>query len=149
MSVDASVCSSGAVLSVDDGVAGTGCDRRSACNAGGAGFESTRSVVSGTAGRGTTVCGGRDGTGVGRALSGGGAVGTGLGAFLTERTVDTGFDSSFTAGGCGAGFRSLLVTDGGGNSFGSAFTDACAGRAGALPSGTGIGLTGEDVNTFE
>ena len=77
-------------------------------------------------------------------------MGSGLevGPFLTDRTVETGFESSFTPGRCGAGFPSLLVVDGGG-CFGAAFTDACEDSAEPLRIATGIGLTGEDVNTFE
>ena len=120
MSVEAPVCCS-PVLSVDDGVTDTGGVRRS------------------------TIREGADNAGVDRAFGGGG-VGSGLGPLLTDRTVETGLDSSFTAARCCAGARSLLVVVGSGNTFGSAFTDACAE---ALRSGTGIGLTGEDVNTFE
>jgi len=78
-------------------------------------------------------------------------------------TIDPLPDAKVYAGG-NAGFRATVAgsvpftyqwqkngapLSDGGNIFGSALTDPCAGCAEPARRGTGIGLTGEDVNTFE
>jgi len=135
-SFEGTACWSGAVLSVDDGVGRAGRAGRSADDVSGTWFASAGSVANGTAGLG--AWGGPAGT-----------CGVVLDPFLTDRTVDTGFDSFFTAGGCRTGLSSPLVAEGGGTCFGAALTDACAGRAGAVRCATGIGQAGEIVNTFQ
>jgi hypothetical protein len=137
VSIEGAVCCSGAGLSVDDGVGSADCDWRSADDVTGAAFDGAGSTGNGIDGRGTVG----EGPATSRGFVGG--------PVLTDRTVDTGFASFFTAGACGTGFGSLRVADGGGTGLGSALADVCAGRVEALRWATGIGLAGEAVNTFQ